>query len=259
MTFPNAYQGIKKLLFAEILGILTFAVSLLYALIASGIKSLQGLLSFTSILLPVILGLSIITVVIRFFALGRAAQDEGTFGTAQIANLIYLVLTVLNQFVKNSLLGFAASIASICVTMLILTGIMRLALRLRNADVYDRGQLLKRLIWFLIFSPVLLAFAVALLMKSSAGAILFLVSGCAARRSSHVFLLSEPGKKYASRRKNRRMGPAGGRFGGIPSGSSRSQSLVSGKARNRMEYVPARSESYRVGTSFSLHSSPYCV
>ena len=175
MTFPNAYQGIKKLLFAEILGILTFAVSLLYALIASGIKSLQGLLSFTSILLPVILGLSIITVVIRFFALGRAAQDEGTFGTAQIANLIYLVLTVLNQFVKNSLLGFAASIASICVTMLILTGIMRLALRLRNADVYDRGQLLKRLIWFLIFSPVLLAFAVALLMKSSAGAILFLV------------------------------------------------------------------------------------
>ena len=175
MKFPNAYQGIRKLFFAEILGILTFAVSLLYALIASGIKSLQGLLSFTSILLPVILGLSIITVVIRFFALGRAAQDEGTFGTAQIANLIYLVLTVLNQFVKNSLLGFAASIASICVTMLILTGIMRLALRLRNADVYDRGQLLKRLIWFLIFSPVLLAFAVALLMKSSAGAILFLV------------------------------------------------------------------------------------
>ena len=157
MKFPNAYHGVKRLFLAEILSIVTYVASLLSVLIVSNIESLRGLLAIGSILTPAILILGIVTFVIRFLALGRAAQDEEIFATAQLANLIYLVLTILNQFVENSLLGLAASIASICVTMLILTGIMRLALRLRDADVYDRGKLLKRLILFLIACPFLMA------------------------------------------------------------------------------------------------------
>lgn len=176
MQFPNAYQGVKRLFFAEILGIITTLVSLMFVMIASGIKTFRGLLVFASILTPLLLGLSFVTFVIRFLALGRAAQDEESFATAQIANLISFGLTLLNQFVvKTPILSLVASIASICTIMFILSGIMNLALRLRDADTYDRGKFLKRLIWFLILSPFVLLLLAYLLKTSSAAAILVLV------------------------------------------------------------------------------------
>lgn len=194
MQFPNAYQGVKRLFFSEILGIITASVSLLYGLslvvlfffssalghyeITRSIPAIKNILSVVQS------GLIVFTALIRLLALGRAAQNEESFGKAQIANLICLLFAVLSRFIEVYVLGinvleFAALLAWICATLYILSGIINLALRVRDAGTYDRGQLLKRMIWALIFSPFLFVLLAVIAKKSSSpilGIILILLA-----------------------------------------------------------------------------------
>ena len=168
MKFPNAYVGVRKLFLAEIFGILLYIVLLLSA---------RNLLSnaFSSALPWVILGISLVLACFRFLALGRAAIDEPIFGKAQLANLLSFVLSVVNTFVDNNYLSLAQAVASFCVMLFIVNGIIRLAERLNDFSTGNRGKLVKTMMFVLIISPFLLLIPAISSSKGRGSGALFLV------------------------------------------------------------------------------------
>lgn len=165
MLYPNAYKGVKTLLFIEILGVITGFFSLLYAIF---LAIQDNPIEMSVNLLKISLGLSILVGVTRFFALVTAARDESAFTKALIASVIEAGLTVLNYFTDSRLLGLLGlleSVASICVLLFIIKGIMNLASLIGVWSVIKRGETLRKLVIAVVCSPVLMLVAALVLRK----------------------------------------------------------------------------------------------
>lgn len=162
MLYPNAYKGVKTLLFIEILGVITGFFSLFYAIF---LAIQDNPIEMSVNLLKISLGLSILVGVTRFFALVTAARDESAFTKALIASVIEAGLTVLNYFTDSRLMGLLESVASICVLLFIIKGIMNLASLIGVWSVIKRGETLRKLVIAVVCSPVLMLVAALVLRK----------------------------------------------------------------------------------------------
>lgn len=173
MQYPNAWRGVRKLYFAELLGLIANAASILLLLLLrvspelaqSGFAIGLGLAALG----PVIPVLALMTV-----GIFQARKDEPLFQKARLAILLSLGLTVLAFSVGSKsplykildLLGDAANL--FCVLYL-LKGILRLAHRLKDAAVKQAGEGLYGLILIAGSAGILLNAVIALLPKSEAG------------------------------------------------------------------------------------------
>ena len=164
MKYPNAHNGLKKLLAAEIL---TFAAGFL--LLITGIfsavsKTLSengvvdegttGVLVLVSVaLLITFSGLGILAVLLKIFGLKRASIDDGSFRKAFYAALLSLalsvaeiVLNVANNSTVAKLFTTAISICDVFIVIFVIQGIQNLAEELNDDKMVKAGQVLMVLI-----------------------------------------------------------------------------------------------------------------
>ena len=155
MTFPNAYEGVKKIHKAEILSIVGAVLSLVAGILA-GITAADpenGAVVGAAILVLIAAGLMIIAELIGIFGVLRASKDEQAFKTALYMLLIgiaanVLVTSVSNNKVVSGIGNALGNVSSILASFYICTGIINLADRLGDSELSEKGKKVRSaLIW----------------------------------------------------------------------------------------------------------------
>lgn len=166
MTFPNAFQGVKKIFTAEILNLigsvcLIIGFILMIVLVGAadtdnagvGITSGIGFILFSAASGV----LAIIAMILKLVGLKRAGEDEARFQTGFVLAIFALILTIVSSFVTSltgsngiwdDLVRTIATLFELLVTMYIVTGIQSLAQKLEREDMVQKGR--TYLILFLI-------------------------------------------------------------------------------------------------------------
>lgn len=164
MTYPNAHNGLKKLLTAEILSIVAgflllvtgvfTAVSAVLAEKNAVPETVQAVLGIVGLVLLIgFSAIGILTVVLKILGLKKASTDDPAFRTAFFAALISLALSVfemtLNALSRASVARIfttAISILDIVIIIFVIQGIQNLAEQLNNDKMVKAGQVLMILI-----------------------------------------------------------------------------------------------------------------
>ncbi|MBR0087191.1 MAG: hypothetical protein IJL98_05575 [Lachnospiraceae bacterium] len=154
MKFPNAYEGVKKIYTAEILGLIGTALALLalfFGLIfvtaadtkadTAAFASLGGFAIFA--LAGSILG--IIAFIMNIVGINRAKLDEDEFTKALMYVILGILASVISAvFSKNVIInGIADTFSKVCdllATVFIIYGIISLSNRLNNPQMAEFGR-----------------------------------------------------------------------------------------------------------------------
>lgn len=151
MTYPNAYDGIKKVFTAQILALIGAGCTLIGAF-AGGLGIVAGSLATGisgGVFAIAALVLSILALVFTLVGLSRASKDEEIFRLAFIWSLISLIVSVIGNLMSLCGIGGSAlsSIANLIVTILglivihyIFKGIEKLAYNMNREDVAAAGR-----------------------------------------------------------------------------------------------------------------------
>ena len=194
MTFPNAFEGIKKVFLAQILaligsgcsiiGSVTGALGLVAGSTATGVGG--GLFVLAGVVL------SLLSLIFNLIGLSRASKDEETFKKAFFVSLVSLILSVILSIFSIAGIGGSvlSGLSNIITTVLgiiliahIIKGIWSLAQKMGRNDVADKGQRLLSFLWA-AYGVTIFCYVMMLLFSSSAGVlsvigILSFVSGIA--------------------------------------------------------------------------------
>ena len=164
MTFPNAHNGLKKVLTAEILSFAAGFLLLLTGIFTAVAGALSeknaadettiGILGLVGLgLLIAFSAVGILTVILKILGLKKASNDEPAFKTAFYASLFSLALSVfemtLNAISRDSVARIfttAISILDIVIIIFVIQGIQNLAEQLENDKMVKAGQVLMILI-----------------------------------------------------------------------------------------------------------------
>ena len=164
MTYPNAHNGLKKLLTAEILSIVAgflLLVTGVFTAVSAALaeknavsETVQAVLGIVGLVLLIgFSAIGILTVVLKILGLKKASTDDPAFRTAFIAALISLALSVfemtLNALSRASVARIfttAISILDIVIIIFVIQGIQNLAEQLENDKMVKAGQVLMILI-----------------------------------------------------------------------------------------------------------------
>lgn len=187
MRLLNAYYGVRKLRIAQILGIIATAVSVLMLLIMlpDGGRERSGVLLLLAL---AVFGLSIAILVMELSGVSQASRDERSFHKAMTVLIAALVIGFVDGFV-NQLLGddspldfileLAGKIVSIAGIYYIIQGIARLAVRLKDLPMAERGNRLFRLLLILQCSSLAVSIASKFISSGSSGGVLVTILLCA--------------------------------------------------------------------------------
>ena len=153
MKFPNAFEGVKKIYLAEILGLVATVLSLVMVAMTSfaGENPAQGIVVAVAAILIVVFVLFLVAEILNIIGVSRASKDEGAFKTALYALLIGVVASLVgiifnkNETVSN-LCTTVNRIQEIVASYYIITGLINLADRLANAEVSARGKKVRGLL-----------------------------------------------------------------------------------------------------------------
>ena len=192
MRFPKAYQGVKLLFIAEILGVVTTVIELgLLAFtfqpnpadaLSLGMKG-GALVGSSFIMLP----LAIASLILLFVGLGTAKADEREFRTALILQIVYIaaavvltVVTVISVVAKvmpeimagntqvmpsasvtspmyTLLFGVIGNVMSTCIWFCVAAGIGNLARKLEDGPMEAKAR---------SFSKIIIAFGIVSIVLS---------------------------------------------------------------------------------------------
>ena len=155
MTYPNAYEGVKKIRTAEIIGLLIGVVGIVLSIMITAAGSSGGsggtIAGVTA--LALITGiLAIVAFILKLLGLNRAAKDEPNFKTALVFALAGIVLSILSSaFSGNAtvsgIFSTVSDILDVFIFIMVVRGIISLAKRLGNSAVAQKGNsLLKKLV-----------------------------------------------------------------------------------------------------------------
>ena len=179
MTYPDAYDGVKKIFTAQILaligtgctvfGALIGGVGLVFGSLASGIGG--GVIVVASFVL------AILALVLTLIGLNRASRDEEIFRKAFIWSLVSLIVSVIGDLL--SLFGVGGSVLEnvfdlltlifgIVVIAYIFKGIESLAYRLARNDVATSGHNVLVLL-YIAYGVTIFCRLMALISLSSPG------------------------------------------------------------------------------------------
>ncbi|MBP3758225.1 MAG: hypothetical protein J6I83_00090 [Firmicutes bacterium] len=159
--FPNAYNGVKKIYLAEILGLIAAVIGGI-----AGIAAAVGILAkeageqgsgydaavFGGGVVVIIAGiLLLISFILNVLGISKASQDEPNFKKA----MIWLIISLIGSFAlgmtnEGSAINIAANFvyqaADVLVTFFVINGLISLAEKLGRSDLAARGTKLKNLI-----------------------------------------------------------------------------------------------------------------
>ena len=166
MTFPNAYDGIKKVFTSQILLLISTGCYLLGAIIAA-IGGVSGSVAGVAGGGVFIVGgavLSVIALIFNLVGLSRASHDEQQFRPAFILSVISLILSIVLTIVSlftgsivSTIGSLITQILGILVIRYVFTGISSLAEKLGRNDLVEYGRKL--------FTFICVVYCVAILMN----------------------------------------------------------------------------------------------
>ncbi len=164
MTFPNAFQGVKKLFTSEILKLIATLCALIGSIagvltIAAAVNESNGGVVGGSIA-TVVLGLGatvllLIAYILKLIGLKKAGNDEPRFAQAFIIAIFALILAVVSGIlgslnvgngVVDTIFQILANVAEIIITVFVIQGIQNLAEKLNQHDIAETGSKLQIII-----------------------------------------------------------------------------------------------------------------
>jgi len=209
MTFPNAYEGLKKVFTAQILALISSGCYILGSIIAviGGVTSSLSGLAGGGIFVLGGLVLSLLSLIFNLVGLSRASKDEPQFRTAFILSLINLILGIVVSFIMALTVGSSSTVSSliseifgILIIKFVFGGIFSLAEKLGRQDMIEYGN--KLLIFlYVVYGLSIVLYILQLIFNSSLRmmatvSIMSLLSGIAAIVGYILYLI------YLNRSKN---------------------------------------------------------
>ena len=149
MTYPNAYEGVKKIRTAQLFMLVIAVIGIVLAImtaIAGGTKSIEGGTLAGAGVIALIAGiLAIVAFVINLIGLSKASKDEGNFRTALTMTIVGIVVSVISSAFSgntmvNGILELVGNAISVFVMMYVVRGIMSLARNLGNDEMISKGK-----------------------------------------------------------------------------------------------------------------------
>ena len=190
MTFPNAYNGVKKLFTAEILGLISGVCTLIAAigviLLAAG-KS--GGMIVSVIFAVAVLVLAIIAYIMMLIGLKRAGRDENRFNQAFIVAIAVLVLSVVSSIftsagigggIPSAVMDCVKKVGDVVIAIFVINGIQNLAAQLGDNLIIKKGTTLLVILAIVNGIAALISLVTAFIggtFVSTAAAVLALISG----------------------------------------------------------------------------------
>lgn len=160
MRFPNAAAGVKKIFTAEILALIAAIATLISTILlvvtlgaaASGSKGgtiVAG--GFTAILFVAAGIVGIVAFIMSIVGISNASKDEPTFKTALICVIVGIIGSLVASIfsgnaVVSAIGSLVTNVANLFVTIFVITGIIRLADQLNNAEVGNKGNNILKMI-----------------------------------------------------------------------------------------------------------------
>lgn len=210
MTFPNAFEGVKKVFIAEILALIASGCMVLGAIIAAA-SAMAGSLSGAAgggFFVIASFVLSLLSLIFNLIGLSKASQDEAAFKTAfycAIVNLIAtFVIRIIGIAVPGNAINYVSTIIStalsIAIIRYVVKGITSLAEKLGRNDIIDYGGKIAILLYIVYGVSILLnllswIFSGSLSMAATIG-VFSILSGIAGIVGYILYLV------YLSRAKN---------------------------------------------------------
>ena len=146
MTYPNAANGVKKLLIAEILALVAVFL-ILSAVVVTFATDGDALMAIGAF--GLIAGIiAIVALIIRIVGISKASKDEPSFRIALFAVIAGLVVSFLNGFIGalvelgvfGTILSLVGTILEIVCFVYCVIGIRKLADHLEHYDISNFGK-----------------------------------------------------------------------------------------------------------------------
>ena len=185
MRFPNAHNGVKKIFTAEILSLIGTVTLIIAAILAlatgamvetgtadAAVNATMGMAAGFAIFGLVGSILILVAFIMNLVGILSARKDEGLFSTALAFTIIGIAVSVLaGIFSKNELFGDFAQIittfAEMMVAYYVVQGIMNLAVRLQNTEMYERGNQVRKYLMIAYCVPIIIHFISTILSMNT--------------------------------------------------------------------------------------------
>ncbi|HCA04852.1 MAG TPA: hypothetical protein DEO32_03020 [Ruminococcaceae bacterium] len=182
MKLENAYQGVKKIFTAEILALIATICSTIVLLFtvttiasvnaksAAGAAASLGGLTIFGLAAGV---LAIIGFIFQILGINAASKDEPSFKTALYLIIAGIIVAVVGAFFNNQIVKTvftaASDIISLFITITIINGVCKLAERVGNTDVQQKGVNILKLI-IAMYVIIIIARIISAIFTGTGGA-----------------------------------------------------------------------------------------
>lgn len=154
MTFPNAYQGVKKIFLAQILALISVAALLITSFAALGTigaaaggsdaGAVAGL-GITAIFGIGYLVLALLAFIFQIIGISKASKDEPAFKIALYLIIAGIAVSIIGGFmaegsVIKSIFTVATDVINLAITVYVIQGIRNLAVKLGNTEMDNKGN-----------------------------------------------------------------------------------------------------------------------
>ena len=171
MTFPNAFDGVKKIYLAEILTLIGTGLSLITSVLGIAGESSDSLMLAALVFLLIGVGLSLAAEILNIVGVNRASKDEAAFRKALYAIFAGIVANVLiSAASENQVLvhlgDFIETVSEFLASYFICTGIINLADKLEDAAVSAKGKKVRTLLMGIFATSAVLSLLSAIFYTS---------------------------------------------------------------------------------------------
>ena len=153
MRYPDAYDGIKKIHTAEILNIvatLGLSAAAAAANYALSLETPDTALTYAGFGMIAASIIGIIASVLYLLGVLRASKDEPSFKLVTAGLVVSMAASIVSSAFQNNsnvtmIADLVRRLTEICIFFLVIQSIMRLAVKVGDKAVKDRGMLITRL------------------------------------------------------------------------------------------------------------------
>ena len=185
MRFPNAHNGVKKIFTAEILsliGTIALIIAAILALAAGTMISNGTADAEVNATVGMAAGLALfgiagsilmlVAFIMNLVGIISAKKDEESFNTALIFVIVGIAASLFSGiFSKNALVGdftrIITNFAEMLVAYYVVQGIMNLAVRLQDTEMFERGNQVRMYLMIAYCVPILMHFISTILSMNT--------------------------------------------------------------------------------------------
>ena len=174
MKFPNAHNGVKKIFTAEILSLIGTVALIIAAILAltagamvesgaadSAVDETVGMVAGLAVVGLAGTILMLVAFILNLVGIISAKKDEESFNTALIFVIVGIAASLFSGiFSKNALVGdftrIITNFAEMLVAYYVVQGIMNLAVRLQDTEMFERGNQVRMYLMIAYCVPILM-------------------------------------------------------------------------------------------------------